>query len=276
MRENGTVFIENYEITACHGVNEEEKVNPQRFVVSARLEQDVTAAGISDNVVETTSYSAVCKRIKSFFLQKSVNLLEYLALNCARMIIEEFPLVKSAEVIVRKPDAPMKGIFDAVGVTARVRRSVVYLSMGSNIGDRQAYMDNAVRLLAADPLIFDVEESRRIETAPYGGVAKDVFVNSVLRIETAHTPYTLLGSLHNIESECGRVRKERWGDRTLDLDIIFFDDEIIDEGELIVPHADMANRIFVLEPLAELAPFKVHPVTRRRVVDMLNDLRGKA
>ena len=161
MKTNASILIENYELTGCHGVNPEEKTEAQRFVFSAVLDVDATVAANTDDVDKTVSYSAVCKLIKAFFGENSRNLLETLALGAARRIMLTFPSISRAEVTVRKPDAPMKGKFDSVGVRAEVRRSVAYLSMGSSVGDRAAYMDKAAELLAADELVLSVKESRR-------------------------------------------------------------------------------------------------------------------
>ncbi len=272
--KNGCILIENYEVTTCHGVNPEEKVEPQRFLISAKLSLDVSTAAKTDDIDKTVSYSAVCKLIKAFFLQESRNLLEYLALNTAKLILKKYP-VCAVEVTVKKPDAPMKGVFDWVGVTATVKRSTAYLSMGSNMGDREAYMNNAVQLLADNDDVFSVVESKRIATEPYGGVAKGEFVNSALKVETCLTADELLDLIHDIEKECGRVRKERWGDRTLDIDILFFDDEVRGEGDLILPHPDMENRDFVLKPLAEIAPYVVHTLMGKRVLQMLKELKAQ-
>ncbi len=271
----GSILVENYEIVVCHGVNPEEKTTPQRFWVSVALQCDITEAANSDDIGRTISYSAVCKLIKSVFGQEGKNLLEHLATVTARRIMLEYPSADSVEVTVKKPDAPMKGVFDWVGVTARVKRSVAYLSMGSSLGDRDAAMMRAVDMLRADPLVLSVTESTRLATAPYGGVAENEFLNSALRVETLHTADSLLALLHRIENECGRVRKKRWGDRTLDLDIVFFDDEVRQEGDLVLPHPDMQNRDFVLRPLAEIAPYAVHPLYGKRVCDLLAELEER-
>ncbi len=146
-RENGAIIIESYEVTACHGVNPEEKTEPQRFVVSARLHLDIAAAAESDDIDKTVSYSAVCKRIKAFLSDEGKNLLEHLSLTLARDIMLAFPAVNRAEVTVKKPDAPMKGVFDWVGVQAVVTRNTAYIALGSSEGDRAAYLDRAIELL---------------------------------------------------------------------------------------------------------------------------------
>lgn len=272
MSVNGRILIDGYELTGCHGVNPEEKVEPQRFVFSAQLDFDLTEAAETDDVDKTVSYAAVCKVIKAFFGESSRDLVETLALGAARRIMLAFPRLVRAAVTVAKPDAPMKGKFDSVGVTAEVKRSVAYVGMGSSLGDRHAYLDKAKELIREDPLVLSVSESARTETAPYGGAAKNAFINSALRVETLHTPEGLLGLLMRVERECGRTREVHWGDRTLDLDLLLFGDEVRSEGDLILPHPEMTRREFVLAPLADIAPHAVHPLSGKRVSELLSEL----
>lgn len=272
MSVNGRILIDGYELTGCHGVNPEEKVEPQRFVFSAQLDFDLTEAAETDDVDKTVSYAAVCKVIKAFFGESSRDLVETLALGAARRIMLAFPRLVRAAVTVAKPDAPMKGKFDSVGVTAEVKRSVAYVGIGSSLGDRHAYLDKAKELIREDPLVLSVSESARTETAPYGGAAKNAFINSALRVETLHTPEGLLGLLMRVERECGRTREVHWGDRTLDLDLLLFGDEVRSEGDLILPHPEMTRREFVLAPLADIAPHAVHPLCGKRVSELLSEL----
>lgn len=272
MSVNGHILIDGYELTGCHGVNPEEKVEPQRFVFSAQLDFDLTEAAETDDVDKTVSYAAVCKVIKAFFGESSRDLVETLALGAARRIMLAFPRLVRAAVTVAKPDAPMKGKFDSVGVTAEVKRSTAYVGMGSSLGDRHAYLDKAKELIREDLLVLSVSESARTETAPYGGAAKNAFINSALRVETLHTPKGLLGLLMRVERECGRTREVHWGDRTLDLDLLLFGDEVRSEGDLILPHPEMTRREFVLAPLADIAPHAVHPLCGKRVSELLSEL----
>ena len=101
---------------------------------------------------------------------------------------------------------------------------------------------------------------------------QDNFLNGCLELETLLPPEELLEELNRIESEAGRERKVHWGPRTLDLDIIFYDDLIVQETELCIPHVDMQRRSFVLEPLAQIAPYKRHPVYGKTVKEMLEEM----
>ena len=94
-----------------------------------------------------------------------------------------------------------------------------------------------------------VRESQRIVTSPYGGVEQPDFINGVVEIQTLLSPEELLNLLHRIENKHGRTRELRWGPRTLDLDILFYDDLVLDSSDLTIPHRDLQNRDFVLVPL---------------------------
>ena len=114
--------------------------------------------------------------------------------------------------------------------------------------------------------------SELLETLPYGVVEQDNFVNGMFEIRTLLAPEELLQELHRIEQMEGRERKLHWGPRTLDLDIIFYDDLVYDSEDLMIPHIDMENRYFVLKPLSELAPNFRHPITHKTVAQMLAEL----
>ena len=109
-------------------------------------------------------------------------------------------------------------------------------------------------------------------TKPYGVTDQDDFLNGCLKLRTLLTPRELLDRLHHIEQEAGRERTLRWGPRTLDLDILFYDDLILGEADLCIPHVDLPNREFVLRPLCEIAPYLHHPVTGKTVWEMLQEL----
>ena len=110
-------------------------------------------------------------------------------------------------------------------------------------------------------------------TAPYGGVEQDDFLNACLSMRTLYNPHELLERMHEIEQAAKRERLVHWGPRTLDLDLLLFDDEIIDTEELIVPHVEMHLRDFVLKPLAQIAPWKRHPVLLKTIKELEAELK---
>jgi 2-amino-4-hydroxy-6-hydroxymethyldihydropteridine diphosphokinase len=148
-----------------------------------------------------------------------------------------------------------------------------YISLGSNLGDRQNTLDGAIAALAETPRVAVLKASSFHETEPVGGPpGQGMFLNAAAELETALDPIWLLHVLHEVESRFGRVRTVRWGERTLDLDLLLYGDRIIKTPELTVPHPRLTVRRFVLQPLAEIAPEAVDPVTKRTIVELLRDL----
>jgi 2-amino-4-hydroxy-6-hydroxymethyldihydropteridine diphosphokinase len=148
-----------------------------------------------------------------------------------------------------------------------------YVGLGSNLGDREGFLRRAVEALAADPDIDVTEVSRVRETDPVGFVDQPRFLNAVVRLETDLGPRELLDRLLATELALGRVRDgPRFGPRTIDLDLLLYDDDEIDEPGLTVPHPLLAERRFVLEPLRELDPDLVVP-GQGRVADLLSALQ---
>ncbi len=138
-----------------------------------------------------------------------------------------------------------------------------YLSMGANIGDRLGNLQRGVQLLHAMPAITVTAVSQVYETQPVGGVVQDDFYNIAVRLETTLSAPELLASLYVIEQQLKRVREIHWGPRTIDLDILVFGDEVWSDDVLTIPHREMANRRFVLQPLLDvIAADRRHEIER--------------
>jgi len=147
-----------------------------------------------------------------------------------------------------------------------------YIALGSNLGDRQKTLDQAVMLLDELGDVEILRLSHWVQTAPVGGPpGQGPYLNGVAEVRTALEPADLLVELHQIESALGRDRSKevRWGPRTCDLDILLLGEVVLNTPELIIPHPRMHERRFVLEPLAELAPEAVHPVLKKTVRQLL-------
>jgi len=129
-----------------------------------------------------------------------------------------------------------------------------YLGIGSNLGERLGYLQLAVDQLAATEGVTVVGVSPVYETAPVGGPEQPDYLNAVVAVDTALTPHELLRVAHDIEAAAERVRTVRWGPRTLDVDVLLVGDERVDDPDLVVPHPRMAERAFVVVPLADLDP----------------------
>ena len=137
-----------------------------------------------------------------------------------------------------------------------------YVALGSNLGDRAAHLQFAVDALAAADDVDVTAVSRVYETDPVGGPPQDAYLNAVVSIETDLVPHALLALAQHIEAEAHRVRGERWGPRTLDVDILLFDDLESDDPVLTLPHPRMWERGFVLAPLRDVAPGQVEATDR--------------
>jgi 2-amino-4-hydroxy-6-hydroxymethyldihydropteridine diphosphokinase len=151
--------------------------------------------------------------------------------------------------------------------------SLAYIALGSNLGDRRGMIAGAIAALASTGGVVVQKVSSFHETEPVGGPpGQGLFLNAAALLETTLDPFALLHVLQEIEEKFGRARAVHWGERTLDLDLLLFDDRIVDTPELTIPHPHLAVRRFVLEPLAEIAPEAVDPVTEQTIVDLLADL----
>jgi 2-amino-4-hydroxy-6-hydroxymethyldihydropteridine diphosphokinase len=132
--------------------------------------------------------------------------------------------------------------------------NTAYLGLGSNLGDRHQHLAEAVHRLHAGPVLQVVKVSPVYESSPVGVTAQPDFLNLVVQVATTHTPKELLAECLRMETDLGRVRRERWGPRTIDIDLLLYGDLRIDDESLTVPHPRMRERSFVLTPLAEIAP----------------------
>ena len=263
------IEIKGLTFNACHGVLDGEKVTPQPFVFDIRLDFDSRAARSSDDVRTTVNYAEVCERVKEVCLCNSFNLIEKLARECAFAIMERFERAAAVTVRVSKPMAPVKAKFGNISAEYALERNDVYLSLGSSMGDRKAYLDFAVKELASTRGITVKKVSSYTESAPYGGVAKNMFLNACVAVDTYLPPRALLNEIHRIEEAGERSRSLRWDDRTLDIDIIFYGRQVICEDGLTVPHPEYSRRAFVLEPLKEIAPDFFCPLTGARIKDLV-------
>lgn len=149
-----------------------------------------------------------------------------------------------------------------------------YIALGSNLGSREQQLRDAVSRLDATPGIRVIQVSRFIETAAVGGPEDaPAFLNAAARLDTTLAAHPLLHELLRIERDMGRVRREKWEPRLIDLDLLLYGDRVLSSQELVVPHPLMHERLFVLEPLAEIAPEVVHPVLNMTIRGLLDHAR---
>ncbi|EPY2274289.1 2-amino-4-hydroxy-6-hydroxymethyldihydropteridine diphosphokinase [Clostridium sporogenes] len=149
-----------------------------------------------------------------------------------------------------------------------------YVAFGSNMGEKENYIKRALEKIEEKGIKI-IKVSPIYETEPYGVLDQDSFLNGVVKIESNLTPENLIEVLLDIEKQLDRVRERRWGPRTIDLDIIFYDDFIINEENLIIPHRDMENREFVLKPLCDIDENFIHPALKKSVKQLYDELKLK-
>ena len=154
--------------------------------------------------------------------------------------------------------------------------AIVYLSLGSNLGDRVGYLQQATSLLNASEKINVIATSSFYESEPWLMNSENWFVNAVIQISTNFTPEELLSECQRIENQLGRKRIVTgvYTDRTLDIDILFYDDLIINTERLTIPHRNFCKRAFVLVPMLEIAQDFVHPVYKKTVMELYEELEN--
>ena len=263
------IQIKELEVFANHGVLKQENELGQNFFVSVDLTVDTSKAAESDDIEDAVNYVEVAELIHSETKRNTFQLIEHLAGHLAEQILLTFPLVKSLSLRIDKPWAPIRLPLKTVSVEIQRGWHTVCLGIGSNMGDKHANLDQALEILAADEHNQLVKVSDYIVTEPVGGVEQDDFLNGAVVMQTLYTPQQILDQIGVIEKKLDRVRTIHWGPRTIDVDILLYDDEVVVEENLIIPHPEMCNRRFVLEPLDQIAPYRVHPICSKTIHELL-------
>lgn len=159
-------------------------------------------------------------------------------------------------------------LFWAIGNFDYFMGNSVYIGLGSNLGDRELFLRQAIELIGSS--VGDIlDRSSVLETEPWGFSCEDRFLNMVICVETKLSPRELLKSIHSIEDSLGRERKGNgYTSRTIDIDILLYNDDVVCEEDLIIPHPLMHKRLFVMNPLCELCPQVVHPVLHKSMEEL--------
>lgn len=173
----------------------------------------------------------------------------------------------SVKVAVKKGKEPKK--------YKKGEPQIVYLSLGSNVGDREEYIEQAVFLLGKIKGLDVMKRSTNHETEAEGGADQPPFMNAALQIRTTLSPHEILDKIHEIETALGREREVEWGPRTIDIDILMYGDQILSDDRLQIPHPLMHERLFVLLPLKEIAPRAIHPMLEKTIEDMYDEKKAE-
>lgn len=269
------IKITDLEVFSNHGVFPEENKLGQKFLVSAVLYTDTRKAGKTDDLTASIHYGEVSAFITKYMKEHTYQLLERVAETLAEEMLKSISGLCKIDLEIKKPWAPVGLPLKTVSVKISREWHTTYIALGSNIGDSETYLNEAVEKIGQIPTCTVEKVSSYLVTEPYGVTDQPDFLNACLKLRTLLYPKELLKELNRIEKEAGRERIIHWGPRTLDLDILLYDDIILEEDDLCIPHVEMHKRSFVLEPLAEIAPYKRHPVYEKTVREMLEEIQAQ-
>lgn len=263
------IKVVDLEVFAYHGVLQEEKENGQTFLVSFDAYFDLSVCAASDDLNLSVSYAEMCHTVKEYMTSRVHDLIETVAEGIAKELLTTYDLIDHVKVILKKPSAPIGEPVAYPAIVIERGWHQVYIGMGSNMGDRYDILKQAIETIAKHRFIDVVKESGLVETEPWGKTDQPSFVNGALELRTLLNPRELMTYLLEVEQHFDRKRDEKWGPRTLDLDIILYDDLVSEDPYVVIPHPLMEHRAFVLEPLCDIAPFKVHPLLNKRIIQLL-------
>lgn len=251
------IGIDGLVVNTIVGALPHERTMAQPIRVDLALHVDLRDAGRTDELDDTVNYGAVSEQVAAALRESKDVLLERVAERVAEVVVG-FDRVEAVDVTITKLRPPIPEQVDTTSVSIHRRRvdfdawarppHVAIVALGSNLGDRESYLR-----LAVDSLDV-VRQSQVFETDPIGPEGQGAYLNMVVEVHTTLDPYAFMRRCRRIEAEALRQRVVHWGPRTLDVDLLFYDDIRIDDPDLTVPHPRYAERRFVLAPLSEVAP----------------------
>ena len=247
------ISIAKMEFLGHTGCFDFEKKDGQKFIVSLDIFIDRIGGCYTDELKDTVDYAQIYEITKGIVSTDTGNLIECLAQKISDGVLNADDRIEKVVVTVSKPEAPVKGIFETMEVTIeRRRKEFVILSLGSNLGDREANILAAEEALKGLPGVEGFRSASIYETEPMGLEEQPYFLNTCVGFYTDIEPFDLLDKIHVIENELLRTRDIHWGPRTIDIDIIFYGDRVIMKPELTIPHPRWHLRSFVTVPLREI------------------------
>ncbi|MDY3001688.1 MAG: 2-amino-4-hydroxy-6-hydroxymethyldihydropteridine diphosphokinase [Romboutsia timonensis] len=266
------IHIKDLEIIGFHGAIPEEKVLGQKFVLSFELDVDLRQAGKNDDLTKTVHYGELAQKVEEEFTKTSYDLIEKAAEEICEFVLLNYPLVKKVKLLLKKPWAPTRKHVEYVAVEIERKWNKVYIAAGSNLGNKEETLKEAIYKIDKRKDCVVTKVSNFYTTDPVGYEDQDQFVNCVFEIDTLQTPSELMDTLLEVEKDFKRERIIRWGPRTLDLDIIFYNDIISYDEHILIPHPRAHERQFVMKPMCDINPYYVHPIYRKRVMDISSEL----
>jgi len=269
------IRLDGIQVFARHGVLPEETRLGQKFLIDLVVTADTAQATANDDYRHAVCYAALCDHVVAIAAGEPVQLIETLADRIAQDLLAHFPTIVRLTVRVSKPGAPIAHPFGMVSVeTTRERTLPVGFSLGCNMGDRQSALALAVTWLGLTPGLEITAVSGLYRTAPWGGVEQPNFYNLCVTGRSSLDAMALLRVCKDIETRLGRVPSVRWGQRAMDVDLLYLGTQEISNPVLTLPHPGIAQRAFVLVPLAEIA--SEQKISGLSVSDMLDRLPREA
>lgn len=261
------IYIKDFEVYAFHGVNKEEKNMGQRFLISVELSLDLREAGLNDDLSKTVNYANLCYDIEKEFTRIKYDLIEAAGEALAKYILLNYKIVSSVKILLKKPWAPIGKPIDYAAIEIERSWHKVFIALGTNMGDKEQNIKEALERLENDACKI-IKLSNIYCTKPVGYTDQEDFLNCCAKLKTLLTPEELIKFMLNIEKELKRERTIKWGPRTIDLDVLLYDNVISSSEEIIIPHPRMHERLFVLKPLREIAPYALHPILNKRIMEI--------
>lgn len=268
------IFIKNFEVFANHGVFAEEKSLGQKFVIDIELNLSTRDAALSGDLSKSVHYGELVHKLENEFCKESYDLIETVAEKMAEFVLLEYQFIESVCIRVKKPWAPIHRNLETVYVEINRSWNEAFISFGANLGNSEQNIEKGLDIIDTSYHTKILKKSDIIKTKPWGYLEQDDFFNGVFKVKTLLPPKELIKFLLGVEKDLNRERIIKWGPRTLDLDVIFYNDEISQDEEIVLPHPRMHLREFVLEPLNQIAPHKIHPLLKKRVFEILENLKN--
>lgn len=266
------IIVKDLEVFAHHGYFQEEKVLGQKFVISLEVGLDFNKATKNDDLNETIHYGILCEDVEREFKKEKFDLIEKAAEHITQYLLNKYAEIKIIKVKVKKPWAPIGKPLKYAAVEIERKRAKAYVAMGSNMGNKEENIRTAIDIIKKSNHTKVLKVSSFYSTEPVGYVEQDTFLNGAIEVETTLQPVEFIEYLLSVEKELKRERIIKWGPRTLDLDLILYEDIVLSKEEAVVPHPRMHMRLFVIEPLYEIAPYALHPLLNKRIFEIKEEL----
>jgi dihydroneopterin aldolase/2-amino-4-hydroxy-6-hydroxymethyldihydropteridine diphosphokinase len=268
------MYIKDLEVYANHGVFKEEKNLGQRFLISMELFLSLREAGTTDDLTKTVHYGELCHLVEEEFKKESYDLIEKATEKVAEFILLKYELVQRVKVKIKKPWAPIGKPLQYAAVEVDRKWHIAYIGVGGNMGDREKNVKASLDIINNSYHTKITKTSKFYETSPVGYLEQEDFLNCAIEVKTLLNPLELVRFLLSVEKELKRERVIRWGPRTVDLDVLLYDDIISSLEEIILPHPRMVERMFVLEPLCDIAPYVIHPVLNKPIIQIKKEIEA--